>query len=593
MSHDRPDRHAGHGSKQLTAAGIACGISLCLHLVAALFVARVVIVPTRQGRQQEAPKRRYEAVDISDLSVAEAVRDKVLDELRASGAVAVTDLPEQIERLAPAPDETALTPPELADASVLGSEAAIAEPSALPARAAWQALQEIIAIEDLAVAEEIPGLERRHIPTVERLAAAPGLATAGFPDADMVASLSSPLTQGQPLPPSLGVPGGSLPPLGPLGAMPDIAPIPDEAVPGEGRELFEETPDEITEVKPIEAMLTYSISTYSSLRDFRYGYFRLEIERIGDDVLPVMPKDIIFVQDCSKSMAEQRLYFCRKGLIESLGLIGPGDRFNVAQFKENVTTCFPGWVEPSEANKRKATGFIGAMQADGNTDIYTSMHDLLKQPRQKGRPVVAIVITDGLANTGRTGSSDIIGAFSQANDGAISVFTMGTVKQANTYLLDLLSYCNRGDVHVVTGGRWDIPEAVEMITRSVSRPVLGDLRMHFATDTPCEVYPLQTSNLYLDRKLVLYGRYPKGQDRIVFQAVGEKDDAQCDMLFDASLGKATAVRDDSIRDEWARQKIYHLIGEYARTPRPAIREELKKTRSKYGGSIPYRADLGF
>ena len=141
MSHDRPDRHAGHGSKQLTAAGIACGISLCLHLVAALFVARVVIVPTRQGRQQEAPKRRYEAVDISDLSVAEAVRDKVLDELRASGAVAVTDLPEQIERLAPAPDETALTPPELADASVLGSEAAIAEPSALPARAAWQALQ--------------------------------------------------------------------------------------------------------------------------------------------------------------------------------------------------------------------------------------------------------------------------------------------------------------------------------------------------------------------------------------------------------------------------------------------------------------------
>jgi len=592
MSHDRPDRHADHGSNQLMAAAIACGISLSLHLVAAFLVARVDIIPTREGRQPKPPRRRYEAVDISEVGVAEAVRDKVLAELRASGAASVNDLPEQIERLAPPPDETALAPPELTDESVLGSDSTLAEPSALPARAEWTARQEIIAIEDLAVGDEIPGLERRHIPAIERLPVVPVSATAGLPSAAMVASLSTSPTWGPSELPATGLSGGSGIELAPPEALPEVDPIPPESIPGAGRELFEESPDQITEVMPIEAMLTYRISTYGSLRDFRYGYFRLEIERIGEEVLPVMPKDIIFVQDCSKSMAEQRLYFCRKGLTDALALVGPQDRFNVAQFKEGVTTCFPDWVAPNAVNTRRAASFIDAMQADGNTDIYTSMHDLLKLPRQKGRPLVALVITDGLANTGRTGSSDIIGAFSGANDGAISVFTMGTVKQANTYLLDLLSYCNRGDVHVVTKGRWDIPKAIAGITRSVARPVLGDLRLRFATDTPCEVYPVQTSNLYLDRKLILYGRYPKKQDRIVFQAVGEKDNAQCDMLFDASLGEETRRRDHTIRDEWARQKIYYLIGEYARHPDVKIRDELQHTHSKYGSTIPYRADLG-
>ncbi len=593
MSQARPNHQTGHGGNHLTVAAIACAVSLGIHLVAAVVLARVEIVSTRSARQPKLPRRQYEAVNTAPAAgIAESVRDKVLEELRASGAVSVNDLPEQIERLAPPPDEAILAPPDVTDASVLGSDAALAAPSSLPPRAEWSARQEIIAIEELVVAEEMPGLERRHIPTIERLPVVPVSVGTELPSVDLVATLSStPVGGGGVLGPA-GLGGGSVLELAPPPALPDVDPVSPDAVPGEGRELFEETPDQVTEVKPIEELLTYRMSTFSSLRDFRYGYFRLEIERVGEEVLPVMPKDIIFVQDCSKSMAEQRLYFCRKGLTEALTMVGPQDRFNVAQFKEGVTTCFPAWVEPSAGNRRQAADFIGRMQADGNTDIYTSMHDLLKLPRQKGRPLVALVITDGLANTGRTGSSDIIGAFSTANAGGISVFTMGTVKQANTYLLDLLSYCNRGDVHVVTKGRWDIPEAIGNITRSMARPVLGDLRLHFASDTPCEVYPVQTSNLYLDRKLVIYGRYPRRQERVVFQAVGQSEDTRCDMLFDASLGDETRLRDETIRDEWARQKIYHLIGEYAREPDVHVRDELKRTQSKYGSRIPYRTDLG-
>ena len=220
--------------------------------------------------------------------------------------------------------------------------------------------------------------------------------------------------------------------------------------------------------------------------------------------------------------------------------------------------------------------------------ILSSLRDLLALKREPGRPIVVLLVTDGLATAGKTGSSDIIGEFSQMNDGMLSIYTMGTVQTADQYLLDLLSYSNRGEVMELGKGRWNIPATMRDAMQKISRPVLADVGFRFPVGATCEVYPVQTSNLYLDRPLVLYGRYPRDATNVTFQAVGEAESVKCDMLFDVSLANGAGAGDKTLMDEWAKQKVYHLIGEYTRRQDPDILREIRSTARAYKVNVPYR-----
>jgi hypothetical protein len=98
-------------------------------------------------------------------------------------------------------------------------------------------------------------------------------------------------------------------------------------------------------------------------------------------------------------------------------------------------------------------------------------------------------------------------------------------------------------------------------------------------------------NLYSDRPLVLYGRYSRDAGHVIFQATGQALERKSDMIFDLPLGKARPSRDKSIQTEWARQKIYYLIGEYARNPRPDLLDDIQKTARAYRIRVPHRGEF--
>ncbi len=162
------------------------------------------------------------------------------------------------------------------------------------------------------------------------------------------------------------------------------------------------------------------------------------------------------------------------------------------------------------------------------------------------------------------------------------------MQTADEYLLDLLSYSNRGEVIPLGKGRWSIPESIRNAMDKISRPVLANVDFRFPVGSKCEVYPVQTANLYLDRPLVLYGRYPRGEAGVTFQAVGEGKKARCDMLFDVSLAEGAGEGDKTLRQEWAKQKVYHLIGQYARRQDPDILRDIRDTARTYNVNVPHR-----
>jgi Mg-chelatase subunit ChlD len=563
------------------AAALACLLSLVVHVGLLLWGPEwQLLAPLRAARQVARALHALKVAEVRSDPVAERAVEGVVSP--PSGAEAL-DTARHVEAVRQPPDRTAMEP-RSPEHKLIGELTPVAPPTAVTAPNFWQPRQEILAIERRLVSDDVAMLPRRAIPRVERVNEAEDFVAAY--DARRAERIGSAGRTG-PETPGRGkwignqVTGGS--------ARAQELAIGESKAERAGEALVEKAKD-ITALQPIERLLAVDVRTYTPFRD-RYGYARIDIRRAGPEVTPVMPKDVLLVQDSSASMTEKKLHFCREGLMRCLAAIGPEDRFNVVGFRDTTDRCFEGWATNSLETLNRAAEFVTGMRAEGNTDIYASIQELLRMPRNPTRPVVALLVTDGRPTVGLTDSTDIIGEFSRLNDGRISVFTMGTVQTANSYLLDLLSYCNRGDAAIVRSGMWGIADALQKRMVEISRPVLADVGFLFPSRGECEVFPVQTSNLYLDRPLVLYGRYPRTVRNLVFQAVGTGRRAQCDMIFNVSLDTGVLEGDEEIRDNWAKQRIYHTMGEYARRPSVHLLRDMHETARRYNVPVPYKDRL--
>lgn len=486
-------------------------------------------------------------------------------------------------------DESAVEPRQVGAGVLIGEQRNLAEPVPVD-RPLWEPRQEILSINQAIVKDDAALRKpRRYMETVPRSQAgldisAPasrealesGLVSTG---AYYLVDDPSKFTWGRNVPAGMG-----------QGRPPRDVPPPKKIIEEEPKKLIEEKQARVNILKALEKHLKADVFVYHSPKTALYDYCRIEIKRRTSDLLPVLEKDLLLVQDGSASITEQKLHFCREGLLKALELLGPGDRFNVVEFRDSVAKCFDTWATVDPDNLQRAREFIGRMESAGNTDIFESLKDLLQFPRKPGRPVIMVVASDGVATKGMTDHTRIIEAFSQANQGEVSVFTLGTFPGVDAYLLDLLSYRNRGDTFIVKTGRWDIPAVLESRVREVSRPVLSDVQFRFSGQTDCETYPLLTANLYLDRPLVIFGRYLKGTRHLVFQATGQADDVKCDMVFDLDLEKAF-TGDAGVKTSWAWQRAYYLIGEHTRTKQPGIITALDRLGKTFDIKIPYKAEV--
>jgi Ca-activated chloride channel family protein len=356
----------------------------------------------------------------------------------------------------------------------------------------------------------------------------------------------------------------------------------------EAAELVGESPEEITDLAPVEDLLALDVSSYKRPDD-GYVYFRISIARRGEGVLPPLGKDVLLIQDCSESMTPAKLNNCKEGLHRWLDWLNEEDRFNLVGFREGTYMFDNEWQRADAGTKARARFFIEEMESRGKTDVYQSLQEVLGVVGSADRPVLGILITDGRPTLGTVDSSDIIEQFTQRNGGELAVFTVGGGRRVNRFLLDLLSYNNRGDAYVVRQ-RHDIPDALERLAQDLSRPVLTDLRFHFSGIADSEVYPQSLPHLFLDRSLVLYGRAPLGES-LAFQVRGEAGVEEYDMVFYVDLAAAREGADD-LRTHWAWHRIYDLIGDHIETRDDAVVEEIRRTAQRYGLVVPYAEHFG-
>lgn len=487
-------------------------------------------------------------------------------------------------------DPVLLEPPAI-KIPLAGEQSALHTPAPAP-RSEWVPRQERIEIDRKQVRLERPELPRRILPQTQRIAAAPDIAVpARLPE---IPTSATPPARSEPDPQEtlrqLSVPGarGDYTPGGRLGAS-MVPGVPIRI--GDSAGIFNERPELISSYDPVEHLLRLEVESWIPPDEPEWRYFTIRILRAGGtNSLPVLPKDVLFVQDCSESMTPAKVEACKEGLRLAVERLNPGDRFEIMSFQERQQRCFQAWTPFDLIQASRGNVFIEQMRSRGRTDIFGSLQQILRIPRDPGRPFLAVFVTDGRPTVGVQDTFEIIQQFSEHNRGEASIFCMGGGTRVNRFLLDFLSYANRGDSTIVRE-RAEIPQGIESLARSVNRPVLADLQVRFSGLDAAEVFPRRLTHLYLDRPLTLHGRLPAATPQSGTQMVGRSGAQTHDMVFRLDWSQAKKGNADT-RADWQWQRLTWLVGEHIRTGDPALRAEIIRLSKGLDRMLPYAAALG-
>ncbi len=576
------NRSRGHHG---LAAAIAVLLSVGFHWLA------VVVFPSLPlGKLPSirAPEIRYPSIHMESVrrNMTETVQRPA--RFRPENPEKTMEVAPSAESLVGALDTVLPEPPDMSGSKLAGEEKALDGTTPAPPRTAWEPRQDILQIEDKIYGDDIIALPRRYTPRIPRNQAAPDitlpkdLASAGELESYLQTARAGENKETNPLIRDT-IQGGGV-------GRANTGPVLEQgAALKEESALLDEAAKDITDLKAVEQMLSPTLFVFRPTDEPGTVYFEVVIQRKQEAGLPVLPKNVLFIQDCSESMTQAKLNDCKDGLKQCVDMLGPEDGFDIMGFRENAYSCFSDWVKLSAVTRARALWFVGDMTSRGKTDVYNSLQEMLATRSSGEKPVIAVLVTDGRPTVGMVDSSDIIEQFTRANDGRRSVFCVAGGNNVNRFLIDLLAYKNRGDSFVVQDRR-EIPGAMQNACKEISRPVLVDLSYRFAGLDEEMIYPRSLTHLYLDRPLTIYGRSSGSTEQMVLQIVGRAGARRYDMVFNLPLNQA-AAGDDGIRTKWAWHRIYHLIGEHIRTRKQAVMDEIHGIAGRYGLQVPYGGDI--
>ena len=285
-----------------------------------------------------------------------------------------------------------------------------------------------------------------------------------------------------------------------------------------------------------------------------WTYFRVQVK--PEDTLTVVPKDVVILIDASGSIADDRLKSCRTAAKEILRTcMNSGDRFNLVAFRNDFDYAFREWQTCSQPSFDAADKWMNRLSAHGRTDVFSTIASVLKLPRDPRRPLVALVVTDGDANTGVSRTAEILSKFTALNDGLVSIYMYGVKQGANRELIDVLTHGNRGESFIYEGNRKYAGRMIGDLSTRFRDPVLSDLRVVFTTGSRADAYPRLLRNLYRGESVDIIGRVPTGTRQVAFSLKGLNGTRAYEGMFKVNLGQGGPGEfDPHLPEQWRKEQ---------------------------------------
>ncbi|MCA1900772.1 MAG: VWA domain-containing protein [Candidatus Hydrogenedens sp.] len=352
--------------------------------------------------------------------------------------------------------------------------------------------------------------------------------------------------------------------------------------------IIEETKKE-KENRPYEFwddLLELQLKTYFTDNNTQ-GFFQLNIVPKKDAKITPLPKQVAFIIDSSASIGQRKLDQTIKGIREAIQQLREEDLFNIILFRERATFFSDGYIQANTANKNSALKYLQQIPSTGQTDVYTSVRQLVQVPPTSGLPNILWLYSDGKSTIGLRDTRMIIANLTMENQGGYEIFTLGGGNTVDRYLLELLAYLNKG-FSVIKDNIDQISTSIPQAFAKVQNPILIDVKMDFGSIPREEIYPFVLPDFYQALPVTIYGKFnPQEHKNFVFRLQGVASGKRKEVIFRADFAESEKG-DIEIARRWAFHKAFYIISKIVREgEKPELIQILKELKEKYNIKTTY------
>ena len=319
------------------------------------------------------------------------------------------------------------------------------------------------------------------------------------------------------------------------------------------------------------------------------GFFRIDLSpNKKAAVLKNFNKDVIVLMDVSGSIGRRRLAEFKDGVQNALYALNPNDRINIVAFKSKNYPMSKLLLPATPKNIKRAEMFIFRLDYGGTTNIYSALEPFVGQKnRVAARPLIIFLLSDGQVNAGDViGSRDLINTISNQNSNGAAIYTYSCGEDRNSFLMDILSYRNRGESLNIPEIR-DSNKKLTTFIDAVSDVKVADLEYQISSDLADATFPKRLPNLYKNKTLSIYGRYGREDEAIGLRITGRDSlGLRREIVVGGTIADATTV-DYRLAQEWAKQYIYHLYSLLSVKYSVKIKNEIHDVAARYRLELPF------
>lgn len=227
---------------------------------------------------------------------------------------------------------------------------------------------------------------------------------------------------------------------------------------------------------------------------------------------PLLPRDVIFVQDVSGSMAGESIRQARAGLETALKRLRPEDRFTIIAFNDEYRMWSEAPVDATAEEIAKAVAAIRGLEADGGTNMLPALDRALRMTPAPGRLRQVVFLTDGAVSF----EAEMLQLIHEKL-GSARLFMVGIGSAPNAYFMTRVAEAGRG-AHVYIGDLNEVQAKMEALFAKIETPAITGL----ALDLPAgmEVSPSILPDLYAGEPLTVALKGAGGAARLTGQRGG-------------------------------------------------------------------------
>jgi Ca-activated chloride channel family protein len=278
-------------------------------------------------------------------------------------------------------------------------------------------------------------------------------------------------------------------------------------------------------------------------------------ERVAEQT--IARRELVYVLDCSGSMAGMPLDASKRFMRRSLAGLRPGDSFRIIRFSDSANEWSAAPLPATPDAIAAGLAYVDRLVGEGGTEMASGIRAALAPPIAEGTLRLVVFLTDGYIGN----DVEIVRLLEQRR-GEARLFSFGVGSGVNRYLIQEMARVGRGAARIVLPDE-DAAAAADELTRRLASPVLTDVEIEWGGAPVEGVFPSQLPDLFAGQTLRVMARYREpGRHRAVIRGRVAGRSVALPVELELPAANGSGLDRSALPILWARTWIEDLMIEY-------------------------------